>query len=483
MTKYPFSDTLHSLNGREAPILPAGEPRARPYHRPTSYVLFPLIIIAILWGWAFWKWPLKTFALLPFILPSYLVRTTIGPLPTTLLELIVIATVIVWILKKVGSRESGVGITQFLKDTWNRSRFSLLSSRFFLPILAWLIAGFVSIFIAENHIAALGLYRAYFIEPVLIFIIGSDLMNNNQNHAPRPTSHVPILSSLLASRFSLLLIILGLYAAVQYATGWGIPYPWHDIAGRRAVGPFPYPNALSLFVAPIVVLAFADQLRPKAERMLAAWLGWGAVIGGLIAVGLAKSDGGFIAICAGMFIASLFHKRIRMIAISISVIAVIAIAVIAPLKHKVLNVVTFKEWSGMVRTVMWKESVTMLKDHPIFGAGLGGYPDAIKPYHKATWMEIFQYPHNIALNLWSETGLLGLVAFGWILWNWAYGLRLTAYGKKVAVSHWPLAVSLPVIATLLVHGLVDVPYFKNDLAIMFWLLILMTTIKPSIEKT
>jgi O-antigen ligase len=409
------------------------------------------------------------------------IRTKIGPFPTTALELIILTTFIVW----------------FFRFTIHDSRFTnsiqqiwLLIKGWILPITLWLLAGFISIFVAADHLGALGLYRAYFIEPILIFVIGLDLMSRNQrseignpNHARRTTHDAPDLSSLLIRNLTLLLILLGLYVIIQFLTGWGIPYPWHEWAGRRAVGPFPYPNALSLFVAPIVVLAFADQLRPKAERMLAAWLGWGAVIGGLIAVGLAKSDGGFIAICAGMVIASLFHKRIRMIAIGISVIAVIAIAVIAPLKHKVINVVTFKEWSGMVRTVMWKESVTMLKDHPIFGAGLGGYPDAIKPYHKATWMEIFQYPHNIALNLWSETGLLGLVAFGWILWNWAYGLRLTAYGKKVAVSHWPLAVSLPVIATLLVHGLVDVPYFKNDLAIMFWLLILMTTIKPSIEKT
>jgi hypothetical protein len=35
--------------------------------------------------------------------------------------------------------------------------------------------------------------------------------------------------------------------------------------------------------------------------------------------------------------------------------------------------------------------------------------------------------------------------------------------------------ALPVIIAILVHGLVDVPYFKNDLAVLFWMLIALTT--------
>lgn len=33
------------------------------------------------------------------------------------------------------------------------------------------------------------------------------------------------------------------------------------------------------------------------------------------------------------------------------------------------------------------------------------------------------------------------------------------------------AAALASMAALLVHGLVDVPYFKNDLAVLFWILI------------
>ena len=149
------------------------------------------------------------------------------------------------------------------------------------------------------------------------------------------------------------------------------------------------------------------------------------------------------------------------------------------------NKLLLKDWSGMTRTTMWSETWQMLKDKPIYGAGLAGYQTAILPYHKAGWMEIFLYPHNIIFNLWSEVGLLGLLSFllivGWffkqIFWNlgirhfignWELGIgnfRTTITDKRLMLA---LASSMLV---LLIHGLVDVPYFKNDLAVLFWVII------------
>jgi hypothetical protein len=456
--------------------------------RPTPYALLPLIIIATLWGWAFWKWPVKTFSLLPFVLPFYLLRTKIGPLPTTLLELIVIATFVAWLF-----RPTTYDLRFTISFTDRFHHLLNISKTWILPVGLWLVAGFIGIFVAQNHIAALGLYRAYFIEPILIFIIGLDLMNRDRRSkiGDHNTSDLRPTTYDLRSSLAWVLILLGIYAIVQFVTGWGIPYPWHDLAGRRAVGPFPYPNALSLFVAPVTVLLFAEWLKmmgtlskTTTTRSITSTMALMGVAGGLTSILLAKSDGGFIAVCAGIFVACLFYKRIRWIAVSLAIAGLIGIAAISPIRTKVLHVVEFKEWSGMVRTVIWKESVAMLKDHPIFGAGLGGYPDAIKPYHKATWMEIFQFPHNIVLNLWSETGLLGIVAFGWILVAWAQGAGRRALDKTAGNMGTPAAYPyvIPVITAIVVHGLVDVPYFKNDLSIMFWLLILVT-IYPSRPKT
>jgi hypothetical protein len=37
-------------------------------------------------------------------------------------------------------------------------------------------------------------------------------------------------------------------------------------------------------------------------------------------------------------------------------------------------------------------------------------------------------------------------------------------------------------ATLLAHGLVDVPYFKNDLAVLFWIVVLVPILVQRIDE-
>ncbi len=413
-----------------------------------------LLITAALWGWWAWKDPKRAFLGLPILLPTYLVRTSLGPIPTTALELIILATCAAWMIKR---GQDGLRDACSVLRTWR------------IPAYLWLTAGFVAVLVSPVTLQALGLFRAYFIEPLLVFVIGADLVRTREDRRR------------LAQSFATVTILLAVWAVIQYATGWGIPKPWDAWPGRRATGPFPFPNALALFVTPIAALALADVVARYNDRsagahgapLLKSIIGWLTVIAGFVAVILAQSDGGLVALLAATFVALLLHRQTRKAALTVALAAILAVAVIQPLRSAVEEKLLFKEWSGKVRTVIWKESWTMLTDtgtpaglaRPILGAGLAAYPTAILPYHKATWMEVFQYPHNILLNIWSETGLLGLIAFSCILITWVRrgsGPRTTD-------------LILPILTALLVHGLVDVPYFKNDLAVAFWLFVLITT--------
>ena len=401
----------------------------------------------------------RLFFLLPLLLPLYVVRFQIGPLPTTVLEVIILTLTVAWIVTR---KEEGI------RQAWKRS------SVWHLPAGLWITAGAIGVITAWvngfDPVAALGLFRAYFVEPLVVFFIGFDLIRTEEDR------------DRLWRSFCGVTILLGIWAGVQMLTGWGIPHPWDAWPGRRATGPFPFPNALALFVVPIVAAAICRGAR-RASRtgwqqtdrgarrapLQGAWVEIATVIIGIAAIFFAQSDGGLVAVAAAFFVTLLLQKKTRVIAVALAVLAVIAVFAVAPLRGYVTNTLLLNDWSGRVRKVIWQESWTMLTDvttpagiaRPIFGAGLASYPAAIAPYHTATWMEIFQYPHNILLNLWSETGIIGIVAFGWIVTTWI------RRGKPDA---------LPVVAAILVHGLVDVPYFKNDLAVAFWLLILITTL-------
>jgi O-antigen ligase len=105
----------------------------------------------------------------------------------------------------------------------------------------------------------------------------------------------------------------------------------------------------------------------------------------------------------------------------------------------------------------------------VFGAGLSGFKHqmamAVPDYQL-----LVMYPHNIVLNFWSETGLLGLLSFGAII---VIAVTVSWRSCRSGALEWrpiQLGVLLALVAVL-VHGLVDVSYFKNDLAFEFWALL------------
>lgn len=153
--------------------------------------------------------------------------------------------------------------------------------------------------------------------------------------------------------------------------------------------------------------------------------------------------------------------------------------------------------SGQIRRQQWKETIQMLSDgRYISGAGLSNYQEAVKTFHqegifvknddpdwyrKVVWndeykkkvwqpVEIYMYPHNIFLNFWTEIGLLGALLFTWLIGRYFYeAIRLQSKLDRAARM---MALGLiGAMSALCIHGLVDVPYFKNDLSVLFWLLI------------
>ncbi len=377
---------------------------------------------------------------LPWALPLYLVRFRIGPLPTTLLELVL---VVLFVSFTVAYGQKG------WREGWkNLGAWQWL-------VIAWLVTTFAAIWWAADPVAGLGLWRAYILEPLLVFTILATVKD------------IAIIKR-LQTNLCLVVIFLAGWAVVQFVTGWGIPHPWNVAigAGRRATWPFPYPNALALFVVPIAAWAFSRVSPPYeggARGSVSRWLLVLTWCSALIATLLAKSDGGLIALLAAAWLVLIVTKRTRIVTLIVTTCLAVFVLSVPAIRTPIIKQVTFQEWSGQVRLFIWRETWQMLKSRPILGAGFGGYQEAFKPFHKATAIEIFQYPHQIVFNLWSETGLLGLFVFGWIVGLWVWK------GRKDVRMLAPLL-------AILVHGLVDVPYFKNDLAIVFWMLVWMTTV-------
>lgn len=365
--------------------------------------------------------------LLPALAPLYLVRFGIYGIPTTLLEILILSVIVLHIFKDYKPLQTT--LTKIVH-----------TKKILFPILALSLATIISIVVAPSPLAALGLARAYIVEPLIIALI---------LFATCKTTDYKVIAA--STSYTALAIAIG--AFLQYHGE--IPFPNPTWAKElRLTSFYPFPNAIGLYLAPLIPL-FIWRIK-ETFGINRVWYSAITLIT-LTTIFFAQSEGALIAIIGTALIAGILHGKIlRRLSISAIIAGMALVALIAPLQQKIF----LQDWSGTVRRFMWNETTTMLTSSPRYfflGAGLSGYPKAVKPFHKTT-IEIFQYPHTLVYNLWTELGLLGLLSIMSIL-----ALSLHAHFREHSSTHRALALSLII---MIIHGLVDVPFFKNDLAIL-----------------
>lgn len=272
-------------------------------------------------------------------------------------------------------------------------------------------------------------------------------------------------------------LVISLWAIAQKFTGAGIPQPW--LLERRVTGPYPYPNAVGLFLAPLIIFfIYMKQYMGEVWKKIVIL----SLPLMLTAIILAKTESGLVAITvvmASLIIRAQKNKTKKIAAFIIAFTIAFVLVSQPPVLKPVTDKLLLRDWSGIVRKITWNETWKMLKDRPVFGAGLAGYQKTMLPYHKATAIETFLYPHNIFLNFWSELGLLGLFAFGALVS--VFFVRIKKMAKDERLRTFALA-SGGAMAVMLIHGLVDVPYFKNDLSMLFWLMLAIPAIAQNIDR-
>lgn len=378
------------------------------------------------------------------LLPTYLIRFKIGPIPFTLLEAMVLTLFSTWLIKQLKNKQP-----------------LIKSSRLIGPAIFLLIAATLSALISPNIISALGIWKAYFIEPVLFWLVFISIIKTKKDWQQ-------LIASLVVSviGISIIAFFQKLNPAGINLFGhqlWAIPNEfWSAQETRRVTSFYGFPNAIGLFFAPLTVM-FIGALTWTKNNLYKLFLILTAALTFLIIV-WAVSEGAVVAIAAGLLFLGIAFKKSRLPTI-IAAILLIAISLTwSPISTKVIPEITFQNPSGQVRLMMWRETASLINTQPLTGAGLAGYQTAVAPFHKADHIEIYLYPHNIILNLWSELGLLGLIAFVWLL---IIFFKLIYQNRKKSQA----LVLAAVMITILIHGLVDAPYFKNDLAVFFWMLL------------
>lgn len=359
------------------------------------------------------------------VLPIYLIRTLFGGLPYNALDVVIWATFVGTVLH-----------LRFKLEWHGWGRVAIL----------WFGAGILGVLVSPLTADAVGQFKSVILEPLIIFFLLLNVLKTEEDRKY-------ILDALLLSGG-----ILALVTIIQYFWGFGIPDPWQAYPGRRATAWFGYPNAVGLYLAPIFALAFGLAAFQK-KRTRSWWLAacTAALIPG--AVWAAHTEGAMIAMAATLLFFGLWTPQ-KWWWVGAAVVVFIGALMWPPTREVLL----FQDVSGDVRLALWTGTVDLLQARLFTGTGLAGFPYWYDQYRLDSHVELLNYSHNILLDFWLQLTIIGLVAWLWL--EYRFFSLLTPI--QSTLHHPLLIVCSGAMVAIVVYGMVDVPYFKNDLAVVFW---------------
>src|SRR5262249_27906670 len=359
--------------------------------------------------------------------PAYVERPHLGPLPTTLLEILLVIAV-------------AVGLYAFRDELPWRSPY-------LWPAALLLVAASIDTVVAPDRRAAAGLWKAYFVEPMLAGLVVASIARN------RARARLLLGGLAVSGTYVAVLNSARVASAIAHHTFNVVTPPVPIFNSANAVPPYLEP----LVAFALAIVFFSDDHR---ERVVAASFTALAAV----AIFLSYSRAGWATLATLVLFAALFSRwRWQAVVGTVSVSGLL-FAASGTVRRRVL--VEFDPSSSQntigLRMSLWKSSLNMLTHKPLFGGGLSGFKASILPYKDPGYHEDLIYPHNVFLNFWSETGLLGLIAFLWLI---VQVVRTAIRG--LASGPWPRAMAIGLLGmagSFCLHRLVGLPYFQNHQA-------------------
>lgn len=428
------------------------------------------------------------------LLPTYLIRFSLFGVPMTFLEAMILILGFTWLYSVYIENKSIFKnfrqyllfqfsyITGFYYKNHNKilSKVSLINADFSsIRLVVWffIFAGFLGVFIAPDWLAGAGIFKAYILEPIIFFVVMIGVV-----HERRDVMRICI-------ALGLSVVVISLSGILQYFTGVDLLLEnTQGVVVRRITSVFEYPNAIGLYFAPIIglfgVLFLNSVFFDYKKKWRIIVLSFFVIMLGFIGMFLARSEAAIIACGFVLAIYCLFYNSFtRRLVILFGLTAFMLLSSVHAFNDVIADKVMLRDFSGEIRRNMYGETFDMLKSHVIFGAGLSGYQEVMEPYHAGAYtiggmwqpVEIYFYPHTILFNFWSELGLLGLISIFSLICICCY-VSLRNYGGVWSSAFFVM------ISIWAIHGLVDVPFFKNDLAVLFWIIIAFSFFGRSFDR-
>ncbi|MDD3086823.1 MAG: O-antigen ligase family protein [Patescibacteria group bacterium] len=396
---------------------------------------------------------IKYLVLVPILLiPTYIFRFTIFSIPTNVFEFSVLLAGLTFLI---------VWLSNYLSGKAVKCNFGYLAT--YLLILA----AAISIYFSADKSTALGILKGWFIVPVILYLL---VINYYPKERTKDLSLAIFIPLMIVSIWATLQKI-GVISTLFYQVG---DPGFADYLSRfRAFGPFESPNYLAMFVVPSIFLSLPifGYFKGATNKLLLSTL----YIFPLYALYASHSLGGLLAFGFASIVYFAFQTakihRLKILNSSWKMTGlVLALIVVAAIFALTFSSIGSETYSRSMRIDIYRYAWDLAKNHPIFGIGLGQFQAAARAISldnlgfQLYGLSYALHPHNLFLSYWLSLGILGLAAFIILIIN--FFVRLGRSKSDVALSAGLFAA----MTAILIHGLIDTTYFKNDLSAIFWLI-------------
>lgn len=366
-------------------------------------------------------------------MPFYLVRVVILGVPTNVFELAVIFLIVGFVISRWGSK---IELGDYKK--------------YYLPIIMIVGGSMLSAVHGGSYQVGAGIIKSWFVLPIIFAFMASNTLSSKK-----------ILSAIYVSAFG-----VSCLAALYLITG--------DLTfDGRLEALYNSPNYLAMFLAPAVVIGsglFSERKKYYAPSLL--------LIVGILYATFSYSAWIAVLVAVGFLFFKQAEKKIYWKKTSFLVLICIVLLFSQFGTHKLESIIQLEERSSLFsRLMIWSAAEKIISDNPFLGIGPGNFQVKYLEYQKyfPPYLEwAVPEPHNIFLAFWLQAGLVGMLGFLILLFRWLKD-GLFDEDKKI---HPKAFIPVAIIIYILVHGITDTTYFKNDLAVIFWLAIFMQIKSP-----
>jgi O-antigen ligase len=211
-----------------------------------------------------------------------------------------------------------------------------------------------------------------------------------------------------------------------------------------------------------------------SERGKLRWLSIASCAAQLLGLTLTYSRGAWLGCGAAVFLLLVASKNWKAL-LCILAVPLLLFVFVEPLRSRVLTLARPEaDFAMRERTEVMREAVHLGLEHPILGLGYGRdhLKEALRENIQGSAAETkpIWHAHNVYIELFADTGVLGLAAFLWLLGRSQLELARRAYRERDGDRIIWLGAGGAWIAAA-VTGIGDVPFYHHETRIFFFTLL------------